>query len=213
MRETIWVVSDDPAFKNAVIESCNRGASPSLELLFADSAGVSALSGVVVLDGAEPVSRLTREASLAIIVDSGEVEEAIASTAQRVVRLRREAGWADVAALLALDTCRCEQAVSQLAELQEKLQAAERFAELGKGFLGEKHGLANALTSVMGHAELMLTDSTLPEDVRRKIGTVHAMSVRIHEVLQRLASLDRDLQTADQQVALERARKASGSSS
>jgi signal transduction histidine kinase len=71
---------------------------------------------------------------------------------------------------------------------------------LGKFIAGHQHDMANALTGLMGHAELLMTERDITQEVRQKMGTIHAMSLRIHDVLQKLSSLDRDLRVAERQA-------------
>jgi signal transduction histidine kinase len=60
--------------------------------------------------------------------------------------------------------------------------------------LDMRHNLNNALTSILGNSELLLLDGDgLTEPVRLQIDTVRNMAVRIHEVLQRFSSLEKEL--------------------
>lgn len=64
-----------------------------------------------------------------------------------------------------------------------------------------RHGLGNALTSVLGHSELLLLepDTGLRDDARTQLQTIHAMSMKMLETLRRLSSLDMEMQAAEQQ--------------
>ena len=60
------------------------------------------------------------------------------------------------------------------------MRELEHFAALGRFICEARHGLANALTSVLGNSELLLLDSKGScSEVRRQLETIHAMSLRI----------------------------------
>jgi FtsZ-binding cell division protein ZapB len=66
--------------------------------------------------------------------------------------------------------------------------------------LDMRHSMNNALTSVLGNAELLLLEpGTLSAEVQDQIETIHSMALRIHEILQRFSSLDSEMQCAQKQ--------------
>ncbi len=81
-----------------------------------------------------------------------------------------------------------------------RIQKLERDAALGRFMLDSRHGLNNALTSVLGNSELLLLT---PEDLSPRIGsqieTIRNMSLRIHEIMQRFSSLEKEMNIAEQQ--------------
>jgi signal transduction histidine kinase len=101
------------------------------------------------------------------------------------VQLRRGEGWAELAAALAQES-------ALRAEAEGRLQELEHLAALGRYISEARHGLGNALTSVLGNSELLLTDDRLElaGDVRGQLEIIHQMSMRILRTLQGLASLD-----------------------
>jgi signal transduction histidine kinase len=61
-----------------------------------------------------------------------------------------------------------------------------------------RHSLNNALTSIMGNSELLLLEpGKLSADVREQVETIHSMSMRVHEILQRFTSLETEMQFAE----------------
>lgn len=202
MQNKLLVVSENTGFSDALLQSWQQnGSVPEFEVVKPSAVGEWPVCSVAVLDGVELVSRLAGGASLAIAVTSNEAVPEVSGAAQRIVHLRRGPGWAEVAAALALESMLRVQATQQVEEMKSRLCGLERFSILGRFFAGEQHDLANALTSVMGHTELLLTQGGIPDDVRKKMGTVHAMSLRIHDALQRLSTLDRELQLAARRTA------------
>lgn len=202
MQKKLLVVSEDTSFADALLQSWQQtGSVPEFEVVKPSVAGEWPMCCVAVLDGVELVSRLAGGTLLAIAVTSDEAMPEVAGAARQVVHVQKSAGWAEVAAALAAESILRIQATQQVEEMKSQLCGLERFSTLGRFFAGEQHDLANALTSVMGHTELLLTQGGISDDVRKKMGTVHAMSLRIHDVLQRLSALDRELQLAARHAA------------
>jgi hypothetical protein len=76
----------------------------------------------------------------------------------------------------------------------------ERHALLGRYMLEMRHTVNNALTSILGNAELILLDpQTLAPNLKLQIETIHNMGMRINEILQRFSSLQKELQLVEQE--------------
>jgi len=54
----------------------------------------------------------------------------------------------------------------------------------------------NALTSVLGNAELLKLEPGLPASALAQADTIHNMALRLHEVFQRFSSLEKELSVA-----------------
>ena len=66
----------------------------------------------------------------------------------------------------------------------------ERYATLGRYMLEMKHSVNNALTSMLGHAELLLLEpGQLSAAAREQTKTIHSMALRLSEIMQRFSSL------------------------
>ena len=77
----------------------------------------------------------------------------------------------------------------------------ERQAMLGRYMLEMRHGLNNALTSLLGNSDLLLIEpGSLSAQARGQIETIRNMTLRIHEVLQRFSSLEKEMNVVAQQV-------------
>jgi signal transduction histidine kinase len=74
-----------------------------------------------------------------------------------------------------------------------------------------RHAMNNALTSVLGHTELLLLEpGSLSAEVRDQIDTVHSMAIRMHEIMQRFSSIDTEMQCAERQLQNDLKAKAGG---
>jgi signal transduction histidine kinase len=64
--------------------------------------------------------------------------------------------------------------------------------------LDMRHSLNNALTSILGNSELLLLEpGSLSAEVRDQIATIHSMSMRVHEIIQRFSSLESEMTFAE----------------
>jgi signal transduction histidine kinase len=68
--------------------------------------------------------------------------------------------------------------------------------------------LNNTLTSVLGNSELLLLEpGSLSAGTRSQIETIRNMSLRMHEILQRFSSLEKELTVVDRQTEKENGAK------
>jgi len=73
-------------------------------------------------------------------------------------------------------------------------------ATLGRYMLDTRHAINNALTSVLGNAELLLLDTRLSDTVTSQVETIRNMALRMHEILQRFSSLEKELTVVEKQT-------------
>jgi hypothetical protein len=73
--------------------------------------------------------------------------------------------------------------------------------------LDSRHGFNNALTSVLGNAELlMLSIERVPQDMREQVETIHAMALKLYEMMQRFSSLESEMRFEEKGTAQVNAR-------
>jgi signal transduction histidine kinase len=119
----------------------------------------------------------------------------------RTAVLRSEENWLDALVLAASEAVLRARAESRARAAEESCAALERQAMLGQYILEMRHGLNNALTSLLGNSDLLLIEpGSLSAPVRAQIETIRNMTLRIHEVLQRFSSLEKEMNVVAQQV-------------
>jgi signal transduction histidine kinase len=112
--------------------------------------------------------------------------------------LRSYPGWVDAAVLIGKEVLRRVEAGARAQAAEHALAAEHHCATLGRFMLEMRHGLNNALTSVLGNSELLLLEPTaLSPEVRDQVKTIHCMAMRIHEVWQRFSSLEVEMRFAE----------------
>jgi len=120
----------------------------------------------------------------------------------RLLHVPLREDWTQMVLLVAGESLRRTEAL-RLARQAERLagQSASQ-ATLGRYMVDMKHSMNNALTSLLGNAELLLLEpGQLSAQSLAQIKTIHTMAMRINEIMQRFSSLAsemRDTETASQ---------------
>jgi signal transduction histidine kinase len=122
----------------------------------------------------------------------------VRETFPRVLLIRRHEDWLETTVLLGVELLRRVEALARAQAAEQAAISCHRYATLGRYVLEMRHSLNNALTSVLGHAELLLLEpAVFTPEIRDQINTIHAMALRIHETLQRFSSLDQEMQCSE----------------
>jgi signal transduction histidine kinase len=118
-----------------------------------------------------------------------------------VISLPEIFAWPELLVTVASQILEREHANADVSRLLESNSQLEHEAALGRYMLEVRHNLNNALTSVLGNSELMLLDpETLTPGLRPQVETIHNMTLRMNEILQRFSSLQKEMQLVEQQV-------------
>lgn len=123
----------------------------------------------------------------------------------RVSILRREdsseAVWLEILVLAASEAVHRSRAESRARNAELSCAALERQAMLGRYMLDMRHSLNNALTSVLGNSDLLLLEpGSLSAQSRAQVETIRNMALRIHEIMQRFSSLEKEMNVVAQQA-------------
>ncbi len=115
--------------------------------------------------------------------------------------LRHDENWLDGLILAAGEAVHRATAEARARAAEQNCAALERHAMLGRYMLEMRHGLNNALTSLLGNSDLLLIEpGSLSAQSRAQIETIRNMTLRIHEVMQRFSSLEKEMNVVAQQV-------------
>jgi signal transduction histidine kinase len=116
----------------------------------------------------------------------------------RLLHVPLREDWTQVVLMVAGESLRRTESarVAQRAE-QRALQNANH-AVLGRYMLEMRHSVNNAMTSVLGNAELLLLEpGQLSTQSLDQIRTIHTMALRINEIMQRFSSLANEMRDAE----------------
>jgi signal transduction histidine kinase len=115
--------------------------------------------------------------------------------------LRHDENWLDALIFAASEAVYRSRAEVRARAAEQNCAALERQAMLGRYMLEMRHGLNNALTSLLGNSDLLLIEpGSLSAQARSQIETIRNMTLRIHEVMQRFSSLEKEMNVVAQQV-------------
>jgi signal transduction histidine kinase len=115
--------------------------------------------------------------------------------------LRHDENWLDGLILAAGEGVQRAIADARARAAEQTCATLERQAMLGRYMLEMRHGLNNALTSLLGNSDLLLIEpGTLSAQTRGQIETIRNMTLRIHEVMQRFSSLEKEMNVVARQA-------------
>ena len=116
----------------------------------------------------------------------------------RLVHVPLREDWAQTLLLVAGESLRRVEAMRLARQAERAAAKNENHATLGRYMLEMKHSVNNALTSMLGNAELLLLEpGQLSSQSLAQIKTIHSMALRINEVMQRFSSLASEMQEAE----------------
>ena len=213
-KRTVLIVSDDAEFPRQISARWQSERNVPAFMLLGSGLGHGldamtfdlAIIGPGHGDALRPPLQVLEAGGNPVIVvaDEAHLLPAMRREFPRVVAVHRYGGWTDTVVLLAIEVLRRVEAVNR-AERAEQVSALMKcHATLGQYMIEMRHALNNALTSVLGNTELLLLEpGAFSAGVLSQIDTIRNMALRMHEVLQRFSSLEKELTFAGQQSVKE----------
>jgi hypothetical protein len=146
-------------------------------------------------------------ANAPVILLASDAESAALGTGTEahVLVVRQNDGWAESLVTLGAEALRHHEAQKRAKRAESSNAETQREATLGRYMIEMRHSCNNALTSILGNSELLLMEpGAISADVREQIETIHSMSLRLHEILQRFSSIELEMQVAEKEARGER---------
>jgi signal transduction histidine kinase len=218
-QPTVLIVSDDAEFSRAITGRWQAERNvPAFTSMSGDLCqGLDADEFDLAIVGTAPATALVQ---VLTALESAGKPVVFVCAAQHSAQSMREAqshamvlhqreGWLDALVLVASETLRRCNAVTRCHDLEAQNALLQHQATLGVYMLEMRHSLNNALTSVLGNSELMLLEpGTFSASIRSQLETIRNMGLRMHEVLQRFSSLEKELKVTETQEHQESGMKA-----
>ena len=201
-RPTILIFSSDPAFSRELTDAWPAGGeTPEFVLLEEDHCRTlqPETYDLAIADAADPGKHgilkqaLAAAGKPAIIIHSGNVVNSSRIHGPILELQRTPQSWPAMAALLGREILRRLQSEFRAADSDRLLATANAEATLGRYMAEMYSSVNNALTSVLGNAELLQLEPGLPAPVLAQADTIRNMALRLHEVFQRFSSLEKEL--------------------
>lgn len=207
-QPTILIISDEAEFARTVVNRWQSERSvPAFTVVSSTvtAAAVTAGHDVAIVGRVrwDVLGRVLRELAPAarpiIVVTKHSADlKRVRADFPRVLALSEYVAWPDSLVLVAGEALRRMEAVESAKRAEQKAAAYAKDAMLGRYMLEMRHTLNNALTSILGNAELILMEpGALNAQVLEQLRTIHDMSLRIHELAQRFSSLETELTLAE----------------
>ncbi len=206
-QPTVLILADDAEFARAIMARWQTERSvPAFTVVSSDVwSGVNAASYELAIVGEVRPALLTSilkgldAAAKPVIYVAGPTQVQSAREAHpRILLFRRHEGWVDNLIVLAGEVLRRVEVAARARRAEQASAASQRHATLGRYVLEMRHSFNNALTSVLGNAELLLLDPhAFNPEIREQIDTIHTMGLRMHEIMQRFSSLETEMQFAE----------------
>ena len=109
--------------------------------------------------------------------------------------------WLETLVLSAAEAVHRARAETRARFADQLCSTLERQATLGRYMLEMRHNINNALTSVLGNSDLLLLEpGSFSAPTRAQIETIRNMGLRIHEIMQRFSSLEKEMNVVAQQA-------------
>lgn len=212
-HNTALIVSDDSQLSRAIVSRWRAEPSaPAFTLIRSDvckdlnpESYDLAIVGGLRHEFLSPVLEVlaASERPVLLVGEDGRCEGVISGYPSIKV-LPPEANWLDTVVLISTEALKFSQAIKRLRQTEYANRVLERQAALGRYLLEIRNALNNSLTSVLGNSELLLSEpENLSPAAGLQIETIRNMAVRMHEMLQRFTSLEKELKLIEKQEVTE----------
>ncbi len=210
-QPTVLVLSADAEFARAVLGRWQTERNmPAFALVSSwiwNGAATAAFDLAVVgpvVEGAEVALKALEETGNPVIClcASAAATKVIRQKMPRVLALWQHEAWLETLVLLGAECLRRVEAMKRAQAAEQAAALNQRQATLGRYMLEMRHGLNNALTSVLGNSELLLLEpGAFSAPVREQIEIIRNMGLRMHEIIQRFSSLESEMRVAEERGA------------
>lgn len=125
-----------------------------------------------------------------------------------IIALRQQENWLDILVLVGTEALHRMKAEAHALRAEKINSLLEHEATLGRYMLEMRHTLNNMLTAMLGNSELLLLEpGSLSAEARSQIETIRNMALRIHEILRRFSSLEKEMSVAGWEAGRESSSK------
>lgn len=209
---TVLIVAQEPALARDIVSRWQSERTvPSFTLLSTDFPRVDGLGrfDLAIIQAENGQARQwqqTVEAMAEAVIHIGSNGH---KTQGKAISIPQQGDWLHTTILVGTEMVRRGELAKRLRKLESSLNCSERQASLGQYMLDARHAFNNALTSVLGNAELLMVNlDQLTPEVREQVETIHAMSLKLYEMMQRFSSLEAEMRFEEKNTEREAPRMA-----
>ena len=209
-RQSVLIVADRNDFAAEIINRWQmEPAAPAIAVMssetwLATTTVSNDITVVVGLSESRLLNTLRNLDSLGVpsicVPEEATTVKLVRSEFARVLALAHHDQWADSVVVLGCEVLRRVEASCRAKRSDNITKATLSYAALGRYILDTRHSFNNALTSVLGNAELLMIDpGSLSLEKREQVDTIHTMALRLHEMMQRFSSMEAEMMFSDRQ--------------
>jgi signal transduction histidine kinase len=210
-RASVLIISDDTEFARTVAASWqNEKHIPEITLVASDvwhpsgAGGYGLLIVGPVVEGKlrEILSSASALATTAPLHVANDEKEAAALRAEHpyLLVIPRNDGWTRTLITFSTEALRRVEAVARAQRAERQALESQHYAMLGRYMLQMRPSVNNALTSVVGNADLLLLETGgISGSAREQIQTIHNMALRLNEIMQRFSSLASEVKVGEKE--------------
>ena len=209
-QETVLIIADDAEFPRVVMTRWQAERTVPAFTLMTGELWNGAKSAAFTLAVVGPLfknrtstvlDKLDSSGAPAVFVSAdGKSIRAVRANYPRVLALQQHDGWLDAVVLISSEILRRVEASARAQRAEHAAGSREREATLGRYMLEMRHSFNNALTSVLGNAELLLLEpGALSAQARDQVDTIHTMALRLREIMQRFSSLESEMRFSEKE--------------
>jgi signal transduction histidine kinase len=207
-QATALIISDDPEFSRVLMDRWQgERNSPAFTLVSPDVCRDLDADGfdLAIVGAVRPTllpfvfNALNPSGKPVVFVSKN--KQPAGENGPQVRVLQQQEGWLDALVLVAAEILQLGQALARAHHAEQAKKSLEQQAALGRYMLDVRHTLNNSLTSVLGNSELLVLDpGSLSAAERSQIETIRNMAVRMHEILRRFSSIEKELNAVEKQA-------------
>lgn len=212
---SVLIVSDDTEFARTIaarwqterrapeitlvtIDVWHPAAALGYDLIIVGPVGGGKLSSVLSSLGASPDA-----AAICLTEDEKDLPFLRAEYPHLLVVPRHD-GWIGALIQISSEALRRVEAVGRAQRAERLARECQRHATLGRYMLEMRPSVNNALTSVLGNADLLLLDpGQVSGQCREQIRAIHTMALRLNEIMQRFSSLSSEMRAGEKESQAE----------
>jgi signal transduction histidine kinase len=201
----VLIVAQDPALARDLVSRWQSESSvPSFTLLSTDFPRIEGLGefDLAIVQAENGRAKQWDEMAASIAECVMHIASVVPKNTGGTVFVPRAGDWLNTAVLVGREMLHRVELSRRIRKIESSLTCSERQASLGQYMLDSRHGFNNALTSVLGNAELlMLNIEGVPQEMREQVETIHAMALKLYEMMQRFSSLESEMRFEEKGTA------------
>jgi signal transduction histidine kinase len=214
-HSSVLIVSDDTEFARTVAARWQAERRvPEITLTTSDVWQASAAEGYsLVIVGPvrnnkisailSALNAILTSATIHVSSETKDVPQLVADH-PHVLIIPGEDGWIGTLILVAGEALRRAAATARAQRAERLATEVQRNAVLGRYMLDMRPSVNNALTSVLGNADLLLLDAaSIHPGALEQIRTIHTMALRLNEIMQRFSSVAAEMRAGEKESQAE----------